>query len=144
MWKLLSDIARRITLWIPPCITELSGITAQPKNSTLNTIDIDIQFFQRHPDRKARIRLPEGAQPVRDNQRSVRYLSESQLQFMALGPHDKTRRRIIAWRTEADHPTHPNTIIKIPFLAFADETIEDRDDVLLPIVHQLMMEAAQR
>jgi hypothetical protein len=104
--------------------------------------DIDSQFFRQHPDRFARIRLP-GREPFKDQQRAVRYLAESELQFRSLGPHDEKRRRIIAYRTAKNHPTHPNTILKIPFLLFADETVEDRDDVLLPIVHQLMTQAAQ-
>jgi hypothetical protein len=104
-------------------------------------MDQDAQFFAQHPDRRARIRLPDGQRPVRDAQRAVRYLSECELEFRSLGPHYRNRRRIIAWRTKADHPTHPNTIIKIPFLAFADETIEDRDDVLLPILDGIMRDA---
>jgi hypothetical protein len=101
----------------------------------------DEQFFVSFPDRRARIRTPEGPRPVRDDQRAVRYLSECELEFRSLGPHDRNRRRIIAWRTEASHPTHPLTIIKVPFLAFADETIEDRDDVLLPILDGIMRDA---
>ena len=34
-------------------------------------------------------------------------------------------------------------ILVIPFLAFADETIEDRDDILLPLIHRIMMDAAK-
>ena len=104
--------------------------------------DIDAQFFEQHPDRQARIRLPGGPAPYRDKQRSVHMLSESELQFRSLGPHDKSRRRILVWRTPAGHPTHPNTLLKIPFLAFADETIEDRDDILLPILNEIMKQAA--
>ncbi len=106
-------------------------------------MDIDQQFFTDHPSRRARIRLP-GREPHIDKQRSVRYLSESELQFRSLGPHDPSRRRIIVWRTPAGHPTAPNHLLKIPFLAFADETIEDRDDVLLPIVDGIMRQAAGR
>lgn len=104
--------------------------------------DIDAQFFQQHRDRRARIRLP-GAELFKDQQRDVRYLSESEIQFRSLGPHDPKRRRIIAYRTPADHPTHPNTILKVPFLLFADETVEDRDDVLLPILDGIMKQAAR-
>lgn len=103
--------------------------------------DPDAQFFQQHPDRQARIRLPGAPTAVRDAQRAVRFLSEAELQFRSLGPHDKSRRRIIAYRTPADHPTHPNHIMCIPFLAFADEEIADRDDVLLPIVDSIMRQA---
>lgn len=104
--------------------------------------DIDAQFFQQHPDRRARIREPGGPAPYRDKQRAVHLLSESELQFRSLGPHNKDRRRILVWRSPADHPTHPNTLLKIPFLLFADETVEDRDDVLLPIIHETMKQAA--
>lgn len=98
----------------------------------------DEEFFKQHPDRRARIREPEF-KPVRDKQRAVRYLDEAELQFRSLGPHQKNRRRMLVYRTPADHKTHPNHIMQIPFLLFADETVEDRDDVLLPIIHELML-----
>lgn len=104
-------------------------------------MDQDQQFFAQHPDRRTRIRLP-GREMFKDKQRAVRYLSENELQFRSLGAHDENRRRIIVYRTPAHHPTHPNHLLRIPFLAFADEEIADRDDVLLPIVDQLMKQAA--
>ena len=104
-------------------------------------MDQDEQFFRQHPDRQSRIRLPGGPAPFKDAQRAVYYLSECELEFRSLGDHDKDRRRILVWRAPADHPSHPNHLLKIPFLAFADETIEDRDDVLLPIIHQIMTDA---
>lgn len=103
----------------------------------------DEQFFQQYKDRQTRIRLPDGPRPVRDKQRAVRYLSECELEFRSLGPHNKSRRRIIAFRTSSNHAMHPNAILKIPFLAFSDETIEDRDDVLLPILAEITVEAAR-
>jgi hypothetical protein len=106
-------------------------------------IDQDAQFFTDHPDRQARIRLPGGPAITRDAQRAVRYLSECELEFRSLGPHDKSRRRIIAYKTPKDHPTHKNTIIKIPMLAFADETISDDDATLLPILDGIMKQAAR-
>jgi hypothetical protein len=105
-------------------------------------IDLDAEFFTQHPDRQVRIRLPVKT-AHRDQQRAVRYLDECEIEFRHLGGHDPKRRRIIAVRLPADHPTHPNTIMKIPFLAFADETIEDRDDVLLPLLQTIMVQAAQ-
>lgn len=105
-------------------------------------MDPDAQFFQQHPDRRARIRLP-IKELFRDQQRSVRYLDESELQFRSLGAHDTNRRRIIAYRLPSDHPQAPNHIMKIPFLLFADETIADDDKTLLPIVHEIMQEAAK-
>src|ERR1700743_1073482 len=105
-------------------------------------MDIDAQFFQQHSDRQARIRLPLKVLH-KDSQRAVRYLDEEKLPFRSLGSHDPRRRRIIAFRTPADHPTHPNAILKIPFLAFADETIADDDRTLLPILAEIMVEAAR-
>lgn len=104
-------------------------------------IDPDAQFFAQHPDRQARIRLPSKV-AHRDQQRAVRYLDEEELPFRALGPHDPKRRRIIAYKLPANHPTHPNHIMKIPFFAFADESISDDDATLLPIVHKIMLNAA--
>lgn len=105
----------------------------------------DEQFFAQHPDRQAHIRLPEF-KPARDGQRAVRYLHEEELAFRSLGPHQLTRRRIILYRVPKDNPMfnpHKPQILKIPMLAFADETIEDRDDILLPIIHRIMMDAAK-
>lgn len=104
-------------------------------------IDQDAQFFMQHPDRQARIRLPVKV-AHRDQQRAVRYLDECEIEFRHLGGHDSMRRRIIAYRLPANHPTHPNHIMKLPMLAFADENISDDDATLLPIVHQIMLQAA--
>ena len=104
----------------------------------------DEEFFAQHPDRQARIREPHGPRAVRDKQRSVRYLSECELEFRSLGPHNTSRRRLLLWRVPADNPHFDPLkpkILKIPFLLFADETVEDRDDILLPIIHEIMMEA---
>ena len=106
-------------------------------------MSIDAQFFADHPDRRAHIRMPGGPTIHRDRQRAVRYLSECELEFRSLGPHDKSRRRIIAYRLPADHPQAPNHIMKIPFLAFADETISDDDATLLPILDGIMKQAAR-
>ena len=106
--------------------------------------DQDIQFFQQHPTRKAHIRKPR-LEPMRDTQRAVRILDECELEFRSLGGHDRDRRRILLCRT--DHrgnwlPEHK--ILKIPFLAFSDETIEDTDETLLPIIFTIMAEAAEQ
>lgn len=105
-------------------------------------MDPDAQFFTDHPSRRVRIRLP-AKQLHRDQQRAVRYLDEQELPFRSLGPHDVKRRRIIAYRLPPDHPQAPNHVMQIPFLAFSDEEIADRDDILLPIVHQIMKDAAK-
>ncbi len=104
--------------------------------------DIDSQFFAKHPDRRARIRLP-GKTLYTDRQRLVRYLDEAEIQFRHLGGHDPKRRRIIAYRLPSDHPQAPNHIMKIPMLLFADETVADDDATLLPMVHEIMKEAAK-
>jgi hypothetical protein len=106
-------------------------------------IDPDIQFFTEHPDRRARIRLP-GKVAHRDAQRSVRYLDECEIEYKHLGGHDPKRRRIIAYRLPDDHLTHPNHIMKIPMLLFADESVEDTDAVLVPMVAELMMQEAMK
>ena len=105
----------------------------------------DEQFFIQHPDRQAHIRLPSFS-PARDSQRAVRYLHECEIEFRSLGPHQVSRRRIVLYRVPKDNPMFDPgkpQILKIPFLCFADETIEDRDDILLPIVHRIMMDAAK-
>lgn len=89
----------------------------------------DKQFFAQYPLRKAHIRLP--------------YLNECSGEFWSLGDHNRTRRRILLCRTDARGAFLPdNKIMKIPFLAFADETIEDTDEVLLPIIDEIMTSAA--
>lgn len=106
---------------------------------------LDEQFFAQHPDRRAHIRLPELQQHI-DKQRAVRWLDECELQFRSLGPHDKSRRRIIAWRVPPGNPFYDPArpqILVIPMLAFADEAIVDEDSVLLPIVHEIMLGAAR-
>jgi hypothetical protein len=94
----------------------------------------DKGFFRDHPDRKAHIRLPYGG--------------ESEGEFWSLGEHQRSRRRIVLWRVPKDNPwynklreTLGEPLLKIPFLAFADETIEDTDEMLLPIIDTIMREA---
>lgn len=93
----------------------------------------DEQFFHVHPDRQARIRMPEP-------------YNECHKEFHALGDHPSHRRRILLWKVPKENrfydSKHPQ-ILKIPFLAFADETIENTDDVLLPIINIIMMEQLQ-
>ena len=90
----------------------------------------DQAFFKAHPDRFAHIRLP--------------YKGESEGEFWKLGEHNRARRRILMWRVPKENPLYQQLqqpVLKIPFLAFNDETIEDTDDVLLPIIHTIMTEA---
>lgn len=93
----------------------------------------DTIFFNQFPDRKARMRLP--------------YKDEMAGEFWSLGDHQRTRRRVIVWRVPPGNPYYDpakRPLLKIPFLAFADEAIEDSDAVLLPILDQIMAEAYQR
>lgn len=88
----------------------------------------DKNFFAQHPDRLAHIRLP--------------YRDECAGEYWSLGDHNRARRRILLCRANADNrPLPDGKILKIPFLAFADETIEDTDAVLLPIVREIMQGA---
>lgn len=99
----------------------------------------DEGFFVDHPNRHARIRRA--------------YQGECEGEFWSLGEHKRERRRVILWRVPEENP-HFNElkqknggkvpVLKIPFLAFGDETVEDSDAILLPIVHTLMIEAAAR
>lgn len=92
----------------------------------------DRNFFKANPDRQAHIRLP--------------FHAECAGEFFSLGDHNRARRRILLWRIPRDNPHyHPikQPLLKIPFLAFSDETIEDRDDILLPIIDTIMREAKE-
>lgn len=97
--------------------------------------DIDAQFFADHPDRNLRIREPaEG---------------ESEAEFRTLGPHDLSRRRIIVSRIPNNRRARRMAssagvdFMRIPFLLFADETVEDTDDILAPILREIMQNAAK-
>lgn len=103
----------------------------------------DEEFFATFPDRQAHIRKPDLIHSI-DRQRATGYADECHAEFIQLGPHKRERRRVILWRVPPGNPWFDPmkpSILKIPFLAFADETIEDRDDVLLPIVHEIMSAA---
>ncbi len=90
----------------------------------------DKNFFRQHPDRLAHIRLP--------------YQGEAAGEFWSLGDHNRTRRRILLCRASAEGKLLPDgKILKIPFLAFSDESIEDDDRILLPIVQEIMSNAAR-
>lgn len=91
--------------------------------------DVDKRFFAQHHGRYCHIRKP--------------YEGECEAEFQTLGYHERNRRRIILWRVPPDNryynPDRPQ-ILKIPFLAFADEEIADTDEVLRPLVHDLMVD----
>jgi hypothetical protein len=104
----------------------------------------DIRFFFQHPDRRAHIRSPRMADVEIDKQRAASYVGEMEREFRSLGSHKRDRRRIILWRIPEDNPYYDPKkpgILKIPFLLFADETVEDRDDILLPVLQEIMMSA---
>lgn len=105
----------------------------------------DKEFFNKFPTRQSRIRRP-GRVPYRDKQRAVRYGDEFENEFRSLGDHDPKRRWVIVWRIPPDNPAydpdHP-PLMPIPFLAYADENIADEDHVLLPLIHNIMTDAAR-
>jgi hypothetical protein len=115
-----------------------------PSRLSASAYDPDAQFFTDHPDRQAHIRVP-VKMIEKNKQRAVRYGDECEAEFRTLGDHAKDRRRIILWRVPKDNPFYnprQPQILKIPFLLFADETVEDTDAILLPIVHEIMVNAS--
>ena len=105
-------------------------------------IDPDVQFFTEHPDRKFRIRSP-LKQMVTDRQRAAHVVDECEREFRSLGDHRRDRRRIILCRADHRGNSLPDgKVLKIPFLLFADETVEDDDSTLAPIIFEMMNERA--
>lgn len=94
----------------------------------------DETYFRRYPDRRYHIRNA--------------YKGEHVGEFLTLGPHEENRRRIILCRVDAmQEPLLYNgkeVVQKLLFLAFADESIEDDDDTLFPIVRDIMADALKR
>lgn len=88
----------------------------------------DESFFADHPDRRYRIRLPVE--------------EEYEAEFRSLGGHERERRRVIVSRVPDGLAAMMGvSLMPIPFLAFADEEIADRDDVLGPIFRGIMEQA---
>lgn len=113
----------------------------------MSLLDPDAQFFAQFPDRRAHIRMPFPRVLVRNKQRAMVWAPECELEFRTLGEHDVLRRRIILWKVPIGNPYRKDKnpqILKIPFLAFADETIADEDAVLLPIIEEIMVDAAKK
>jgi len=104
----------------------------------------DEQFFTVHADRQCRIRKP-GTVLIKDEKRRATYYGDEMFaEFMSLGPHKKDRRRVIVYRVPKDNPhfdPQKPKLLAIPFLLFSDETLEDRDDVLLPVLDGIMQQA---
>lgn len=91
----------------------------------------DMLFFQYHRDRKAHIRQS--------------YDGEHEAEFQSLGYHQRGRRRILLTRVNFEGKLlDDDKVMKIPFLAFADESIEDTDAVLLPIIREIMYDAKDK
>lgn len=89
----------------------------------------DKMFFEKNADRMTHIRLP--------------FKGESEGEFFSLGEHSKTQRRILLWRVSADSPYYDpvrQPLMKIPFLTFFEEVVEDTDEVLLPLIETIMQE----
>jgi hypothetical protein len=107
---------------------------------------IDEDFFQVFPDRNYHIRKP-VKEIVIDKQRAAHIGDECEAEFRSLGPHPKDRRRLILYRVPRDSPwfdPQKPPILKVPFLMFADESIEDDDATLAPILHGIMEDARSR
>ena len=112
---------------------------------TLRKLDEDGQWFTDHPDRAAHIREPRKTIEIEQRTHLTQVMSECDAEFKSLGNHKTERRRILLWKVPKDNvyydPNKPQ-ILKIPFLLFSDETVEDRDDILLPLIHEIMLSKA--
>jgi hypothetical protein len=85
-------------------------------------------FFKEHEDRRLRIREPIDW--------------EYQNEFRQFGMHEEARRRVIVARIPAGMAKrYIVDFMRIPFLLFADETVEDTDEVLAPILDKIMKDA---
>lgn len=90
---------------------------------------MDRIFFKEHPGRRTRLRRPVDW--------------EYQNEFRQFGMHEEERRRVIVARIPAGMAKRHNVdFMRIPFLLFADETVEDADEVLGPILDEMMQDAA--
>lgn len=92
-------------------------------------LDQDAQFFAQHPSRQAHIRAAREG--------------ECSGEFMSLGFHMPERRVMLIWKVPQGTPFKAGEIMKIPFLKFADESIEDDDKVIIPLLHNIIMQAAK-
>lgn len=106
--------------------------------------DQDAQFFIVHPDRYARIRMPTKQIGI-NRQRATTVIDECEAEFRTLGEHHRSRRRILVWRMPENHPMYDDkqaVLLKIPYLLFSDESVEDDDATLLPLIHAVMKDAS--
>jgi hypothetical protein len=93
-------------------------------------LDTDELFFKEHPSRRTRIRLP-----VRGEQDAA---------FRSLGDHAVDRRRMLIMKVPMDSTLSPGSILRLPMLLFSDESVADNDEILLPIINELMGNAARQ
>lgn len=103
--------------------TDLPRIPAEAKLA-------DKLFFNLNRDRNLRLR-----RPIDD---------EYQREYRQFGLHEERRRRVIVARVPYHMMQRHNIdFIRVPFVMFADETVEDTDAVLAPILDEMMRDAAE-
>ena len=107
----------------------------------------DARFFSENPERYYHLREPARAgYVVIDKQRAAHVADEMEAEFLALGAHDKERRRVLVWRVGPDNPFYnPDRppLIKVPIILFDGEECIDSDDYLGPILHHIMMNVSK-
>lgn len=105
------------------------GIPDRPPPIPASARLADRVWFNEHSARKLRLRPPVEGE----------YVNE----FRQFGMHEEGRRRVIVAKIPAGMAKrHMVDYMRIPFLLFADETVEDTDEVLAPILDKIMKDAA--
>ena len=110
---------------------------------TLKKPDPDAQWFASNGERQAHIRKPVKVLMADKKHHVVRYMDECEMEYQSLGDHNKDRRRILLWKVPPTNPFYDPkkpAILKIPTVLYADESVEDRDDILLPFIDGIMRE----
>jgi hypothetical protein len=95
----------------------------------LDLANDDVIWFKQRQRRKARIRRPAAG--------------EFDAAWRWLGDHDATRRHVVVAQCPRT-PATPDGLMRVPFLAHGDETIEDSDEIGLRILDEIMKEAAKQ
>lgn len=91
----------------------------------------DERFFRDHPGRQLHIRKA--------------WDGECAGEFWSLGAHSKDRRRVLLIRVDAEgRPLPDGQIMKIPLIAWDNEEFADTDERLLPLLNEIMGNAAQK
>ena len=91
----------------------------------------DLRYFTQLPKRQTRLRTPAPGEFVTS--------------WRLLGDHQPDRRRVLIWRVPADNPGRrliEDGLMRIPILLRSDETVENDDATLLPILDAQMRAAA--